>query len=112
MSSPERLKNLISISKGWILVFFNQIRIYKPTGTQVEKFPQLMDKRFIGIKYGKDGVNVAMSIPSRTKDGHIFVESIACESVRAGNGWLFEYFYNPKIEKIAIDGASGQKSPC
>lgn len=76
---------------------------------KLEKFPQLMDKRFIGIKYGKDGVNVAMSIACRTKDGHIFVESIACESVRAGNGWLFEYLYNPKIDKIAIDGASGQK---
>ena len=75
----------------------------------VEKFPDLNDKRYIGIKYGKDGVNVAMSIASKTKDGHIFVESIACESVRAGNGWIFEYLYNPKISKIAIDGASGQK---
>lgn len=76
---------------------------------QLEKFPQLSDKRYIGIKYGRDGVNVAMSIASKTKDGHIFVESIACESVRAGNGWIFEYLYNPKISKIAIDGAGGQK---
>ena len=75
----------------------------------INKFPELSEKRYIGIKYGKDGVNVAMSIASKTKDGHIFVESIACESVRAGNGWIFEYLYNPKIAKIAIDGASGQK---
>lgn len=76
---------------------------------KLSKFPELKEKRYIGIKYGKDGVNVAMSIASRTKDGHIFVESIACESIRAGNGWIFEYLYNPKISKIAIDGASGQK---
>lgn len=76
---------------------------------KLEKFPVLSEKRYIGIKYGKDGVNVAMSIASKTKDGHIFVESIACESIRAGNGWIFEYLYNPKIAKIAIDGASGQK---
>lgn len=76
---------------------------------KLEKFPELSDKRYIGIKYGVDGVNVAMSIASKTKDGHIFVESIACESIRAGNGWIFEYLYNPKISKIAIDGASGQK---
>ena len=76
---------------------------------QVEALPELSDKRYVGIKYGKDGVNVAMSIAAKTKDGHIFVETIACESQRAGNGWIFEYLYNPKIEKIAIDGASGQQ---
>ncbi len=77
---------------------------------KIEEFPKLKEARYIGIKYGKDGVNVAMSIASRTLDGHIFVESIACESIRAGNGWIFEYLYNPKIAKIAIDGASGQKN--
>lgn len=76
---------------------------------RVEQMPKLNDKRYIGIKYGKDGVNVAMSIASWTADGKIFVESIACESVRAGNGWMFEFLYNPKISKIAIDGASGQQ---
>ena len=76
---------------------------------KLESFPQLKDKRYIGIKYGRNGVNVAMSIAARTTDGRIFVETIACESIRAGNGWIFEYLYNPKIAKIAIDGASGQK---
>ena len=76
---------------------------------KVDEFPKLKDRRFIGIKYGKDGVNVAMSIASKTEDGHIFVETIDCVSIRAGNGWLFEYMYNPKVDKIAIDGASGQQ---
>ena len=76
---------------------------------RVDALPELSDKRYVGIKYGKDGVNVAMSIASKTKDGRIFVETIACESQRAGNGWIFEFLYNPHIAKIAIDGASGQQ---
>ena len=76
---------------------------------RLDKLPELSEKRFVGIKYGKDGVNVAMSIASKTKDGHIFVETIACESQRAGNGWIFEFLYNPHIDKIAIDGAGGQQ---
>lgn len=76
---------------------------------KVSALPKLKDKRYIGIKYGKDGVNVAMSIASRTSDGKIFVETIDCVSVRAGNGWIFEYLYNPKVDKIVIDGASGQQ---
>ena len=75
---------------------------------KLETFPKLKDQRFIGIKYGHDGANVALSIAAKTEDGRIFVETIACESVRAGNGWIFEYLHNPKLEKIAIDGASGQ----
>lgn len=71
--------------------------------------PQLMPSRYLGIKYGRDGVNVAVSIAARTEDGRIFVETIDCASVRAGNGWIFEYLHNPKLEKVAIDGASGQQ---
>lgn len=73
------------------------------------KMPSLEDKRFIGIKYGRDGENVAMSIASKTKDGKIFVETIDCVSVRAGTRWIFEYLGNPKIEKVVIDGANGQQ---
>lgn len=76
---------------------------------RLTEFPKLKDRRYIGIKYGKDGANVSMSIAAKTQDGKIFVESIDCVSVRAGNGWIFEYLYNPKVEKIVIDGAQGQQ---
>lgn len=76
---------------------------------KLDKFPKLQDARYIGIKYGRDGVNVAMSIASKTEDGKIFVETIDCVSIRAGNNWLFEYFDNPKLKGVAIDGASGQE---
>lgn len=76
---------------------------------QINKLPALKEKRYIGIKYGKDGANASMSIAAKTADGKIFVETIDCVSVRAGNGWMFEYLFNPKVEKIVIDGASGQQ---
>ena len=71
--------------------------------------PQLKDARYLGIKYGRDGVNCAVSIASKTTDGRIFVESLDCVSVRAGNGWIFEFLRNPKVVSVAIDGASGQQ---
>ena len=71
--------------------------------------PKLKDQRFLGIKYGKDGANVAVSIAARTEEGKIFVEVIDCASVRVGNGWIFEYLHNPKLCKVVIDGASGQQ---
>lgn len=71
--------------------------------------PKLKDKRYIGIKFAKDGVNAAMTIAAKTEDGRIFVEAIDCVPIRAGNGWMFEYLYNPKVEKVVIDGASGQQ---
>ena len=74
-----------------------------------DTLPELKETRYLGVKYGRDGVNCAMSIASKTKDGRIFVETIDCTSVRAGNGWLFEYIKNPRVAKVAIDGASGQQ---
>lgn len=70
--------------------------------------PKLADKYYIGIKYGKDGSNAAMSIAVRTADNRIFVETIDCVPVRNGNGWMFQYFNNPKVEKVIVDGANGQ----
>ena len=76
---------------------------------KADKLPELKDERYLGIKYGRDGVNCAMSIAAKTKDNKIFVETIDCTSVRAGNGWLFDYINNPKVKKVVIDGASGQQ---
>lgn len=70
--------------------------------------PDLEDKRYLGIKYGHDGRNVAVSIASKTKDGRIFVEVIDCKPIREGNGWIFDFLHNPKVSKVAIDGANGQ----
>jgi len=46
---------------------------------KVDKLPKLKGKLFVGIKYGHDGTNVAMSIAVKTVDGDVFVESIDCQ---------------------------------
>lgn len=75
---------------------------------KVDKMPKIKDKRYLGIKYGHDGRNVAVSIAAKTEDGRIFVESIDCRPIKEGNGWIFDFLHNPKIDKVAIDGANGQ----
>lgn len=70
--------------------------------------PQLEKERYFGVKYGKDGKNVSLSVAAKTTDGRIFVECIACSPIRAGDSWMFDYFHNPHIAGVAVDGQNGQ----
>ena len=76
---------------------------------KVDAMPNICDKYYIGVKFGKDGVNTAASIAIKTEDRKVFVETLDCRPIRDGVGWLLEYFHNPKVEKVAIDGANGQQ---
>ena len=76
---------------------------------KVDALPEFTGDLFVGIKYGRDGTNVAMSVAVRTKDGHIFVESIDCREVRAGTGWIMDYLKAWSSGKVVVDGANGQK---
>lgn len=75
---------------------------------KVNQLPKLTGKLFVGIKYGNDGTNVAMSIAVKTADDRIFIESIDCQSVRSGNAWILAFLQTADIQRVAIDGASGQ----
>jgi phage terminase large subunit-like protein len=75
---------------------------------KVDMLPKLKGKLFVGIKYGHDGTNVAMSIAVKTVDGNIFVEVIDCQSVRQGNDWVIAFLKQADIQEVVIDGASGQ----
>lgn len=72
------------------------------------RMPKLSGKLFAGIKYGKDGANVSLSVAVRTASDKIFVEAIDCRPIRSGNGWLLKFLTSADIEKVVIDGASGQ----
>lgn len=54
----------------------------------VDTLPNLKGKLFAGIKYGYDGTNVALSIAVKTEDDQVFVETIDCQSLRNGHGWI------------------------
>ena len=76
---------------------------------EISKKPKFIGKLFVGIKYGQDGANVAMSIAVKTNDNKVFVEAIGCESIRNGDSWIIEFLKKADIEKVVIDGASRQK---
>ena len=71
--------------------------------------PKLVSRLYVGIKYGKDGTNVALSVAARTAGDKIFVETIDCRSLRSGNAWIIKFLKSADIAKIVIDGASGQQ---
>lgn len=70
--------------------------------------PRFLGNLYVGIKYGKDGKNVALSIAVKTLSKRIYVESLDCVSIRNGNSWILDFLTNAKVEKIVIDGANGQ----
>ena len=76
---------------------------------RLDEVPKFKGPMFVGIKYGQDGTNVALSIAIRTDFDDIFVETVDCQSVRNGNGWIVDFLRKAKPYQIAIDGASGQK---
>lgn len=75
---------------------------------KVNNLPVLKGPLFVGIKYGNDGTNVAMSVAVRTLSGKIFVEAIDCQSVRNGNNWIIAFLRQVDVESVVIDGAGGQ----
>lgn len=64
---------------------------------------------FIGVKFGKDGTNVAMSLAIKAGAGKVFVELIDCREIRDGVGWMIEWLLQAQsVRKVVIDGANGQ----
>ena len=76
---------------------------------KIDKIPDINGKLFVGIKYGQDGTNVALSIAVRTDDERIFIETIDCQSVRNGNLWIVDFIKNADVAQVVVDGANGQK---
>lgn len=76
---------------------------------KVRTVPALTTGLFIGIKYGKDGRNVAMSIAAKTDDGRIFVEGIDCREIRQGNSWILNFIKNADVQAVTVDGAGAQQ---
>lgn len=75
---------------------------------KIEAIPKFNERLFVGIKYGRDGGNVAMSIATKTND-KIFVEVIDCQTTRNGNMWIIDFLKNADISKVAVDGAGAQQ---
>lgn len=77
---------------------------------QCNRLPEFKGPLFVGIKYGRDGKHVAMSIAVKTKEkDQIFVECIDCREIRAGNDWMLAFLAKADVKKVVVDGANGQQ---
>lgn len=75
---------------------------------QCKVMPTIGNNIAIGIKFGHDGTNVALSLAVKTDDDRVFIEGIDCQSVQNGNGWIVDFLLKVKPCVIVIDGANGQ----
>jgi phage terminase large subunit-like protein len=73
----------------------------------VETLPKFKRPLCAGVKFGRDGQNVCLSIAVKTDDGRIFVEGIDCRDQREGNSWIINFLIKCKVQSILVDGASG-----
>jgi len=77
---------------------------------EVEQVPERAGKKFLGIKYGVDGNNVALSVAYKAKDDKIFVECLDCRPARIGNDWIMDIISRMQdLGGVIVDGANGQK---
>lgn len=75
---------------------------------KVNELPKFKGKLYVGIKYSPDNTNVAMSIAVKTTNDKIFVESIDCQPVRNGTGWMIRFLQSADWQNVVVDGANGQ----
>lgn len=71
---------------------------------KLTSLPELKGKLYVGIKFGIDGQNVAMSIACKTTSEKVFVESIDCQPRLNGNKWMLHFLKQADIASITIDG--------
>lgn len=74
---------------------------------KVETLPKLKAPLYAGVKFGRDGMNVCLSVAAKTDDGRIFVEAIDCKDQREGNEWIINFLMKCKVKSVLVDGASG-----
>lgn len=68
--------------------------------------PKISKRLYVGVKFSKTSASV--SVATRTDDSRIFFETIDCQTVRNGNGWIVRLLCAMKPETITIDGSGAQ----
>lgn len=74
---------------------------------QTDKLPAFKGKLFCGIKFGIDGLNVALAVAVRTRENKIFCEVIGCRPIRDGVQWLVDFFRQADVRDVVVDGKNG-----
>lgn len=73
--------------------------------TEVKNLPKLKGKTFVGIKYGVNGLNVALTVACKTDDDRIFISAYDSRNIREGNAWIINYLSSIKsLDRVVVDG--------
>ncbi len=96
---------------GYWVKYNQKSAITRNEWAELKEVPAFRGKLHIGIKYGHDNKNVAMSIAVKTENEKIFVESIDCQGIRNGNQWILNFLnvQQSNIAAVIVDGANGQE---
>lgn len=100
-----------NIQRLGLWITYNQKSVISAQEWEVLKtdnIPPLDGKLHVGIKYGNDGKNVALSIAAKTLDDKVFIESIDCQNIKSGNDWIIDFISKSDIATVTVDGAIGQ----
>lgn len=76
---------------------------------KVEETPKLKGKLFVGVKFGKSGDNIALSVACKTVDEKIFVETLFCRPTSQGVGWIGEFLSKIDYAECVSDGKAGEE---
>lgn len=80
--------------------------------TLINKLPNLTGHLCVGVKYGKDGMNISMSVACKTTDGRTFHETLGCRPTREGNDWIIAFLKSieGRYSKVVMDGSQGREA--
>lgn len=101
-----------NIQRLGLWIAYNQASAITETewaGLKIEGRPEIVGKTYMGIKFGKNGKNIALSVAAKTADGRVFVECLYCRPQTAGITWLIDTIKKVPSVEIIADGAAGQK---
>lgn len=100
-----------NVQRLGLWISYNQASVISRTEwrrLQLNDELKITGKLYIGVKYGNDAKNMAAAVAVRTDDEKIFVEVLFCQDVRKGNGRLLDFLKKADIERVVVDGKTGQ----
>lgn len=71
--------------------------------------PTLNGKLYVGIKFGKSGKNIALSVACKTTEEKVFVETLFCRPVIQGVDWIGQFLKQVNYEECVCDGKAGEQ---
>lgn len=79
--------------------------------TMIDKLDKelLKSKLYIGIKFGKDGRNTALSIACKMQDDSIFIQALHCIPTVQGVSWITDLLGRLDYAEVVADGKNGQE---